>query len=349
MTMKWPVAIAALAVLFGVGHALAADAEPLALVYDAPSTCPGMAAFFGQITGRTSKVRAPSAGETARALHVRVAQSAGGFIGHLHFEDAGTKSSPRAVEGKTCGEVVEALGLIAALAVDPKASIALPAAPAAPAPAADAEAPPPIDAAAPEPPPVAPVEPPPERHEPPGRPPPSMGNHLRFGVGVGIEGSSLAGFLGAGRLFVDVSARERSGALLAPSLRGAFMRSLDAEQSPQVGSATLRWTVGALEGCPIRWELASMLSLRPCAAFAAGVVSADATGVTAARQRSRLWMAADLDGRLAWELLRYLDLELEVGVRAPLTRETFFFQPGVEVYQAPFAAVFGRIGAAVRF
>ena len=50
-----------------------------------------------------------------------------------------------------------------------------------------------------------------------------------------------------------------------------------------------------------------------------------------------------------WEPLPFLDVELEVGVIAPLYRESFFFAPNVAVYEAPAAALLSRAGLGVRF
>ena len=73
------------------------------------------------------------------------------------------------------------------------------------------------------------------------------------------------------------------------------------------------------------------------------------TNVVSAQQRQRPWVAADMYVRLLWEPLRALVLDLELGGVLPFYRESFFFQPGVPIYEAPTVAAFGRIGAGVRF
>ena len=50
-----------------------------------------------------------------------------------------------------------------------------------------------------------------------------------------------------------------------------------------------------------------------------------------------------------WEPATFFELELEAGVITPLYRESFFFVPSVDVYEAPVAAFLSRAGLAVRF
>ena len=66
-----------------------------------------------------------------------------------------------------------------------------------------------------------------------------------------------------------------AGSLLAPSFRGAFVRSLDVDKTPPLGSATLVWTKAGIDVCPLRIDLVSdALALRPCGAFDIGVLAA---------------------------------------------------------------------------
>lgn len=386
--MRW-VAFGIGVVLLWAGVALAEESEPLALRYDAAAECPDSRVFFGQIAARTTRVRAPKDGETARALHVRLARAAAGtgFIGHLHFEDGSKSTSPRVVEGASCAEVAEALGLVAALAVDPAASTApvasLPAADAgavdadggssgvtgsnggAPAGGTDAHAPADgglpratgpngagagagvssssRDASA-------------GRDAHPRAPSPhDRVQNTRFGAGVAVEAAGLGAFVPSGRVFLEVVLRDRAE-VLAPSIRVFGARSLDVERSRSVGSAvgaaTLTWTYAGVDVCPVRVGLGGRLTLRPCAEVNAGVLAADSSGSSGVEQpadRRRAWVAADLHGRLAWEPVRFLALELEGGALVPFVRETFLFLPRADVYQAPIIAVFGRAGASVRF
>ena len=163
-----------------------------------------------------------------------------------------------------------------------------------------------------------------------------------------MEASFFAGAVPSGRLFGDLSIGPRGG-LFAPAIRLAVARSLDVDRAAAIGGATLRWTTAGLDACPIRIALAKPLALRPCAAADVGVLDASGTGFAGTVSRSRPWAAISALGRLVWEPLPFLDIELEGGVIAPLYRESFFFAPNVAVYEAPPAALLSRAGFGVRF
>ncbi len=118
------------------GHPAAADeTEPIRVVYRAPPDCPDEAAFTGQVTARTRRARRAEQGEAARTFTISIASaSAQKTRGKLTIDDPRGPSSSREVSGETCVEVVSALGLITALAIDPRASTAptLPPAPPSP-------------------------------------------------------------------------------------------------------------------------------------------------------------------------------------------------------------------------
>lgn len=349
--MRW-FAGSALALAWCTSPALADEAgtEPLTLRYEAPAMCPDSAAFFEQVRARTTRVRAPKDGESARTLVVRIAPVGRGFVGHLHFEDAGTTTSPRVFEMSSCAEVIEALGLSAALAVDPSASTApadsLPASLPPPSPPPPSSPPPPPPPPAP--PPSTSVGPPIVAAPTPAERPTSRPLDARFGAGIAVEAASLGTFIPSGRVFLEATMREHAP-VFAPSLRVFVTRSLDVDQSPHIGTASMRWTTGGIDACPIRVPFASTLAFRPCLEAAAGTIAAQVSGVDAAKNRSRAWVTVDIHGRLSWELARFVALDAEAGAVAPLVRETFFFLPSTDVYQADTIGVFGRAGATVRF
>jgi hypothetical protein len=316
-------------------------------------------------------------------MHVVLTRRADGHSGRLWMEDNSGIGSAREVSGKSCGEVAGALALIGALAVDPKASVAprpepvvapvpVPAGTGAPGTAkTDPTAPPGTGAAGPAAPVTGPA--PPDTAAAGGTPPPGTEKtpektdtardravtgraapvgperpHGPVEVGAQVEVAFLADAVATGRLFVDLEtgAPDR---LFSPALRLALGRSLDTDRNVSAGAATLRWTEGAFEVCPVRFGLARPIALRPCAGVEAGVLQAAGSGVLAAETRSRPWAALTFGARLAWEPVRWLAIELEAGAVAPLYRESFYFQPSVTVYEAPTLAFLSRLGLGVRF
>lgn len=296
--------------------ARAADAEPIALRYEAPLGCPDGATFFGEVSARTSRARASAAGEAARVLVVRIARRGASFRGELTIEDAQQRSSPRDVTGDSCAEVVSALGLVAALAVDPAASVA------------------------PRPPPAEPEKP--AEEAPASAAPPGAGTKVAGTLGAGAEASGRADLVVGLRVFGEIE-------LGGVALRLAAMRTFAVDRAATVGNVTLAWTTGAFELCPFRVDVAQDLALRPCGAFAAGVLQAEGTGVRDAHDETRPWADAGAHARLSWIPTRPLSLEVEGGATLALLRESFRFDPNVVAYQAPVIAGFVRLGAGVHF
>ncbi|MBX3186526.1 MAG: hypothetical protein KF819_05905 [Labilithrix sp.] len=322
------------------------EPEPFAVDYGAPRGCPDAAAFFGEVTARTPRARSAVGGESARVLRVRVEKRGQTHAGRLWIEEGAATSSARDVSGGSCGEVVGALGLVAALAVDPAASVApRPAPEAAPTPAPTTEPPPspsppnePKSLDANEPARDRSTDPPartPQKHEPP-----------RWNVGAAAEVAALADAVVAVRIFGE---RDFGGRLLAPSIRIAASRTLSVDRSASIGAATLAWTAGTIDLCPLRFDLASAVTARPCAGLTVGILVADGSGIPTPRSETRAWVSASAHVRLAWALSAVLALEIEGGALAPMLRESFFFDPNVLVYRAPAIAGFGRLGAGVSF
>ena len=135
--------------------------------YAAPSQCPDQASFLDEVRERTTRWHPETGPAPVRRFVIEVTPREGGMRGRLALTDIAGVSAVREVDGATCSDVVEALALMTALAIDPHASIA----PIRKAP------PPPPPAELPPPPPPAPPRPPPT-HEAPPSPPPAR---WRFG------------------------------------------------------------------------------------------------------------------------------------------------------------------------
>src|SRR5262245_26514932 len=93
------------ALLLGLAAASAAadEAVPVRVRVEAPAACPGAGgAFLEAVRGRTTRARPARDGEPARDFAVRVVEQGGGFLGTLRAAE----SEERAVEGRTCDEVM---------------------------------------------------------------------------------------------------------------------------------------------------------------------------------------------------------------------------------------------------
>src|SRR5262249_22451560 len=151
-----------------------AASEPVRAIrvaYEAVDGCPASDAFVGEIRARTPLVRIAQGAETAVEIAVRVAREEGGARGRLELRMPDGEPSARGLVGATCEQVVSGLALIAAVALDPNASVA----------ALVSPAPEPVPA----PPGAVPTraqEPPPDRPAP--VPPPRGASKVRWTIGA---------------------------------------------------------------------------------------------------------------------------------------------------------------------
>lgn len=105
---------------------------PEALRYQAPEGCPNRAQFIAAVTGRGASFEGKAA-SPASAFQVDIEQRADGFHASLAVQNGALTSNAREVSGPSCVEVVDALAVVTAIALNP--ALGAPAAPpAAPAP-----------------------------------------------------------------------------------------------------------------------------------------------------------------------------------------------------------------------
>ena len=240
----------------------------------------------------------------------------------------------RKVQGESCEDVVQALSLTAALALDPTArlspsleSSATDASPddgsaeqdpsASRAPAANPSRPEPAAATTEEmPPPRAP------------RPTPS------FEVAVGPVGLVVLSQSFSPGMALAVRKVFGRDSIFSPTigLAVAYVRN-DLLQSPQDAQVAL--TSGGASVCPLRLS-ARLLTVEPCALVLAGWLRATGLQMTQAGTVDRSWVSAGLTARLAAFLGRGFSLELEGGVTVPLLKRRFFATvPGNVVAETP--------------
>lgn len=317
----------------GVGRAAPADAsgeelETVRVQYEAAPGCPSEEAFWAALSARTPKVRRGDGEAPVRTFSIRLEPSAGESTGHLVVRALDGSTTERELVGDTCDEVVAALALVAALTVDPNATtrpVAVPAAPvegvtsAAPAPAVRVLAPPPA-------------------------PPP------RWSLAVSVDGMVGIG-AAPGPLFGASPALAASGprrGWLEPTVRLAFAAAASGTVDVAGGGARFTSTFAALDGCPRRLEF-GRFALEPCLRGEVGLLRGTGAGVVAPRTDTHSWLAAGALVRAEWRFLRRAFVEFAGGVRIPLVRTTFFFEPDVTIYRtAPVGGVFSA-GLGLRF
>lgn len=305
-------------------RARGAEAERIALEYDAPAECPSAAVFHDEVRSRVNGDWEAAPGEPARRIGVKVARRGERYVAAIEFRNPEGDDVTRSVAGQKCDDVVNGIALVTALAIESRVEEAMaqsepapasepPAAPG-PKPAAStprAAAASPAGQALPSAPVAAPA---PRAASPAARA--SRRTHVRFGAasvtstGVGPDaafGPELFAVVELSGLRFGVSGTALwSGLVHADGVAARFRR------------LTVR-----LDGCP--FVIGRALSFEPCAFAEAGSLHGE--GETNARLvnaegGSSLWAAPGLLARLLGRVDPVVvSLELDGGV--PLSRQRF--------------------------
>jgi hypothetical protein len=313
-------------------RASADDHVPLVLEYSAPPACPGADRFLDEIAARTSRARPAKPDERATTLTVVIKDVAGGDKGTLKLQAADGATSARQVSAADCEQVVSALALMTALAIDPNA-VTDPVAVTKPPTQKPSEPPAPKPAPASEP------------KAPPPKPEPSR---ARFEVGAAF--AMLAGAtpepLFMARPFVELGTAGPSPWSRALRISAAYGRRTVIAQE---GGAEYTLLTGRIEGCPARFRAMPALQLSPCVAIDAGRLEAVGVGVTPVQSAKAPWVAPGLVARVEWEIANLLVVEVSGEILFPLVRDRFFVNSDTTLYRTSPVAGGAAAGLGVRF
>ncbi|MHB8873290.1 MAG: hypothetical protein ACYC8T_06355 [Myxococcaceae bacterium] len=316
----------AAAVLLAAGAASGASAEAIHLRYEASPECPDREAFEQQLRARFVQLRAAEPQQAARSFHVTLTRDDELFQGVLTVREADGQESSRSVSAARCEEVVSALALVAAAAIELRASRS----PVGHRPGLDV------------------VEPPPPPSPP--RPPPPPRRGWGFGAGARFEvtgGASPRPLLG-GAAFLELERAERPSPLFRAGVR--FSPGQDVVQAGGAG-ARFELFAGHLEACPFQAQLGSPVSLRPCARLEAGVLTATGRGLRSAPpSAARPWVTPSAVGRVRVGGESAVSLDVEGALAFPLVRDHFYLgqdSSKVTVHQVPAVTVGAGVGLSV--
>ncbi|HKO51059.1 MAG TPA: hypothetical protein VJV79_25295 [Polyangiaceae bacterium] len=95
-------------------------ADRVALAYGAAPGCPSEADFKAAVEGRGGHFEGPSGAGSAWALRVSIVQETVGFRGTLQSTNEDATSAVREVRGATCEDIVDALAVVSATALNPQ-------------------------------------------------------------------------------------------------------------------------------------------------------------------------------------------------------------------------------------
>lgn len=306
----------------------AADEVPLLVRYRAPATCPGSDAFLSEVTARTPRARAAHAGEAATSVRIAIRDVPGGNAGTLELTAPGTAPSLREVSASDCGQVVAALALMTALAIDPNAALGV----------VQHEQPQP---AAPKPQPALRIALPET---------PSTRDAVQWSFSLGVQltvaGGLAPDLLLLPRPFVQLAREDGSGwgQALRVSATHAYARIESTD-----GNGSLSLWLARLELCPLRVFPIRSLALSACVPVDAGRLSANGRAVTPSKQVARPWLSLGTAGRVEWEVFEMWVLEAAGELSVPVVRDRFYVGTGTTLHRAPAVAGAGSLGIGVRF
>lgn len=308
-------------------------AEPVRFDYNAPPGCPDAESFRNRVSARTERARVAVPGELARTFAIEVRTDGAGATARLSFTDSRGAPVVRAVRGETCDEVVSAIALVTALAIEAgttEESSTPPAAPVAPSTAAPKPADP--------------------RAEMGGRralraPEPDV---LAWLVGVETGVTTWLGpspSLGIGA-FGELG--KYAGATGRLTLLGATSHALVPHPDDPSVSRRADFTalVARVEGCPLTAALGSGFRALPCLALGLGALEGAGDPDTLDHPESEWIFWADLVPalRLDWTLADSLVFVLKGELGIPLRRRQFkLYDPEQTAYSVP------ELGAGVSF
>ncbi|WP_437308000.1 hypothetical protein [Sorangium sp. So ce388] len=318
-------------------------AAPLRIEYRAEAGCPTEAEFRARVGARLRRQLGEA--DAGSAYVVTIDERDGRFTGRLGVRTADGAASDRDVAGATCDDVVAALAVVTALAIDSQAAeaAAAAAAPSAPASAVAVEATgattvasASIASASAR---AAPAPPPPAgsgRARPPG---PATDVATQLTLGAQLLAGEMVGApsLGA-RLFAEPPLAATDDGV-GPLRFGAHVEA-SSDVPAAGGSASFLLAAVAADACPVGAALGA-LRLAPCARVEGGLVAASRRGAAPARSATRGWLALALPLRARLPVWGPFLLDAEAGVRMPLLRDGLLVDgAGSPVRPPPIEAVF---------
>jgi hypothetical protein len=355
-------------------RAAAADSTPVQVSLEAPAGCSSAREFYAAVRARTGRVHLSPGGAEALALRVVVIRNRRKFQGELRVSDPRGQSSTRKVSGATCEEVVRALSLTAALAVDQivepihdsarssnegttNGTSATGADSAeAKSGATDGDAASTVDRNR------AGAKPRVERDAGADDADADADADDESSSNSSDDGRSFVADVGAqalvgeiisprvsvgGALFVGVM-KPGSG-WFSPSL-GIAVAHVPAEFGQSGGDVSIRWTAVMVTACPLRFQLNDTISIQPCASGSGGWLTARGESSETPAAASRSWWSAGVLGRISSAIGGGTAVRFELGLSVPLLRRRFITTPPEEtVAESPAISALGALGVAHAF
>jgi hypothetical protein len=328
--------------------AFAQPAPTWQIDFTAPAECPGEQDFRRALDERTARSKVSSFAPPQRIV-VTIRAAADGWTGLLEVESsADGVRVERAAQSRRCEDLVPALALMTALALELGS-----------APASDGASPEPVveDAEAGSTPYPGHLEraPPPVETSPmplAGAASRKASPRLTEGeLGFLLHWRSVVGWRDRVAVAPSILWGSRVGQGFSPWLRASVdyvaSRVVDAEGL----EASLTWTVAQLDACTHKWPLWPGAFLSPCARLTVGALQAAGyAGVDTPREQTRPWLSAGGGAEVAISLVGPLWLRVQGGIEALVLRQRIYVdaEPDRVLLEMPMALGLLGMGLGVR-
>ncbi len=316
-------ALGVLGVIASTGPAARPDATGIRIELDAPADCATAEAFYENVRARTERVRPVIEGETGVRVIVRLTRVGAKSHGELRVIGENGESDTRRVDGTSCTEVVQALSLTVALAIDPNVVLAQPE------PTAE--------------PPEPPLLPPPV--EPPAEPPPEPKLETHVGLSALAMGqvSPTVSFGGALSLrFVMPWKTASSFGIAIQHLQNDVFSSAD--------NLSVRSTMLALSACPKRFGSPDLFAIEPCITGLGGSLGVSGRDIANSISTARSYFALGGSAIGSAALGKGFAVELSFGFAVPFVKRRFVvLEPRRQVGETPPISALGGVGLTYSF
>ncbi len=312
--------------------------EPIHLAFESLPPCPDQLAFEHAVRRRTQSWTSAAKDDAHRAFSVSLSGNGESWTGRLQVESAGQAASTRTVSGNSCEEVAEAMALVVAVAIDPRATLSPTEPETQTVPTEEPVREAPRDA-------IVELKPRAEvAKEAPVVPAASTRWRVGLGAQLALQRGQAPGVLWTLPPFLELQLDGPDAP--DPVFRLSVGRGADEEDVSQA-AARFTWTFARAETCAA-WD-AGDLRLVPCAMAEGGALRGAGRGVDSPRAETRPWFVLGMLGRTQWLLTPGFFVEAQGSVGAPLVRDRFYLEPNATVHHVPVVTWGGAIGMGAIF
>jgi hypothetical protein len=306
-------------VLLCPAGAKADNRRRFAVDYRGPASCPTEGALLAEVRRRAPSAEPVTVGPREVSAQLRVEAIGGRHHGTIDIESRDGLTH-REVEAQECAEVLRALALILAIAIDPDAI---------------SPAPVPASSGAPD-----------AFGSPPRARLPSVPRSVPLswaaGGSIGLAGGVAPSPSFTQALFAELRHGRDAGFSAHIRLSGVHAHGA---VSARAGSADFDLLALRLASCPYR--VGTLVALTGCGSFDFGRLQGRGSHTQAEQTSSALWFGPGAFIDAEFRVLPWFRVQVEAGALLPLARDSFYFGPAETVHRIPVLAGWGGLNLLV--